>query len=643
MLKTSVPLSNFASLGDLLKFLRRRVQLSQRELSIAVGYSESHLSRIENNERLLDRTSLLALFIPALHLENEPEIIERLLTLCAQNQTTPDTESVVTPLALSEPPIHPVKRNHLPAQLTSFIGRAEEVAEVNALLVDRQNRLVTLTGAGGCGKTRLALRIGEASAHTYAQGIWLVELAPLANPQLLVHRVAGAFQLNESTNQSLLSLLIDFLYPRQALLILDNCEHLVEAAAELASALLRACPHLQILATSRETLSLPGEVSFLVQPFALPPMQQGVHLSRAAVENYDAIRLFVERARSSLRSFALTDQNAQDVARICQRLDGIPLGIELAVVWLNVLSPEQIASRLEQNFDLLTENRRAVLPRHRTLRTMIEWSYNLLSPQEQQLLWRLSIFVGGWSLEAAEAVTTETASPAVLKLLNGLVNKSLVTVDHSTEDMLRYRLLEPIREYLRERLAESKEETQLRERHLGYFVSFAETAEPHLKSFEQMTWLARLDQEQENLRAALGWTLSRKKTEEGLRLVGALGHYWEMRFYLAEGSQWCAAMLAAANDHDASAYNPWRAKVLFTAGFLACYRFETERSQQHLTESLRLCQEAEDDAGAGAVLCFRAINHDRMHNAQQAISDYQEGLRYSQRAEDPWWIAETIH
>lgn len=643
MSDTHVSSNTFTTLGEMLKYLRRRARLSQRELSIAVGYSESHISRIESNDRPLERSSLLALFAPALHIQDQPEIIDRLLALCAQNQTTSDMKLPVVALALPDPAIQPVARSHLPMQLTSFVGRKEEVTEVGAQLATRESRLITLTGSGGCGKTRLALRVGEEVAHTYAHGVWLVELAPLVDPALLAKYVADTFQLSEIPGQPMVARLIDFLQTRHALLILDNCEHLVEAAAELAAVLLRACPRLQILATSREMLGLPGEMNFLVQPLALPPVRRGVRPARAAVEAHDAICLFVERAHTALHAFDLTDQNAPDVARICQRLDGIPLGIELAVTWINVLSPEQIADRLDQDFDLLIGNSRTALPRQRTLRATIEWSYNLLAAPEQTLLRRLSIFLGGWRLEAAEALTADFRGKQVLHLLNALVNKSLVTVDHAAERGVRYRLLEPIREYLYERLVETDDVEQLRDRHLTYFVALVEAAEPRLKSHEQREWLARLDQEQENLRAALGWSLSRQRIEEGLRLVGALGHYWEMRFYLAEGDRWCTAVLTAADKHDAIAYNPWRAKALFSAGILACYRFEIERSQQHLSESLRLCQEAEDDAGAGAVLCFRAINHDRMNNAHQAIGDYREGLRLSQRAEDAWWIAETFH
>ncbi|RIK57211.1 MAG: serine/threonine protein kinase, partial [Chloroflexi bacterium] len=290
-----VPLSNFTTCGELLKFLRRRARLSQRELSIAVGYSESHISRIEHNERPVDRTSLLALFVPALHIQSEPEVVERLLTLCAQSTAAPSEPAA--PAAPADTPsiavAQPANHSHLPIQLTSFIGRQEEMTELCDLLQNPKVRLVTLTGVGGCGKTRLALRAGEEVAQAYVHGVWLAELSSLTDPNLLSKTVAAAFNLTERIDQPVLTGLTDFLYPRQVLLILDNCEHLVEAVARLAAALLRACPRLQILATSRESLGVPGEANVRVQPLALPPALPGAKPARAEVEGYDAIQLFV--------------------------------------------------------------------------------------------------------------------------------------------------------------------------------------------------------------------------------------------------------------------------------------------------------------------------------------------------------------
>ncbi len=282
--------SAHTSLGDLLKYLRRRARLSQRELSIAVGYSESHLSRIENNERPIDRASLLALFVPALQIENELETISRLLALgeqaAANTLGNPSAAARVRPAAETRS----ARSSHLPAQLTSLIGRLEEVAELSGLLADSRTRLLTLTGAGGCGKTRLALRVGEEMACRFPHGAWLVELAPVAEPGLVANALAAVFDIREEGDRSLLSSISDYFRPRQALLILDNCEHLVEPAAHLAASLLLACPGLQIMATSREPLSIPGEINYPVQPLALPPRRPGAGASVTEVEGYDAIR-----------------------------------------------------------------------------------------------------------------------------------------------------------------------------------------------------------------------------------------------------------------------------------------------------------------------------------------------------------------
>lgn len=583
MQPSSIPLDTFDSVGNLLKFLRRRARLSQRELSIAVGYSESHLSRIETNQRQIDRTSLLALFIPALHVENEPEIIARLLALCEQPLNPASDDSAVRSARVMSP-AQAVFQHRLPAQLTSFVGREEEVAEVCTLLRSGRRRLLTLTGAGGCGKTRLALYVGEGMAQAYEHGVWLVELAPLADPQLLPTVVAATFGLNKVTGDAPLAQLTEFLYARRTLLIFDNCEHLVEAAASLAAALLQACPQVQILATSRETLAVPGEMNYRVHPLALPPSQRNVRPTCAEIVQYDAIQLFVERARSSLHSFKLTNQNAPAVARICQRLDGIPLAIELAAAWVCLLSPEQIANRLEQDFELLVDGRRCVLARHQTVRAAMDWSYNLLSEAERVLLRRLSVFVGGWNLNAAEAVTADKigeeqwlAHDTVLKLLNQLVNKSLVVVDYSVEDDPRYRLLELLREYAQEELAKADEVERLHSRHLAYFTALAEAIDAKLDVHPQHTCLADLEQEQENLRAALSWSLLHDQ-EEGLRLATALGRFWRHCGYYSEGRRWLQLALASTLQPSSL-----QARALLRAGILA-------RLQRDFAEAILLSE-----------------------------------------------------
>lgn len=623
--------ASFATFGELLKFLRRRAQLSQLELSIAVGYSEAQISRLETNQRRPDRASVLALFVPALGIQRDPAVIERLVALCAEPAGAVKEE-------------HP--RGRLPAALTSFIGRREEIAEICQMLRRNETRLVTLTGAGGCGKTRLALAVAEALASNYPHGVGLAELAPLSDPHLAVKTVAAAFGLGENSDRPLLGTLTDHLRPRRALLILDNCEHLIETAAELTATLLRGCPQLHILATSRETLSIPGEMDYRVQPLALPPLRQGERPLRAMVEGYDAISLFVERAATARRGFALLDQNAPAIARICRRLDGIPLALELAAAWVALLTPEQIAERLDEDFALLAGAQRGVVPRHQTLTAAIEWSYNLLTDTERALLRRLSIFNSGWNLEGAESVAgglPPLATIETLALLQRLVSKSLVVVEHPPEGEPRYRLLETIRAYTREKLAASGEEAEVRDRCLNYLVALAERADPELRSARQMTWLARLDLELDNLRAALDWSLTPENAGAALRLVAALGHYWEMRSDLVEGGRWCDAALAAASSRADLRDSERRAAALFVAGMLAGYSWDSEKSLRHLQESLRIYREHGDMAGIAATLCFIAIAQDRRHQSHQAVCTFQEAVQAAQQAEDAWWIAENLH
>lgn len=511
------PFITFSTCGELLKFLRRRAHISLRELSIEIGYSESHLSRIENNERAVDRATLLARFVPALGLEGEPEIVARLLALCDQqpNDAAPIANPAAAPSSAPLPSISQPASTDIypfPLQLTSFIGRVEEISEVCKLLQDQNVRLVTLTGAGGCGKTRLALRIGEEVKSFYTDGVHLVELAALVEPHLLPTVLATTVGVGIVAGDAALAALVDFLRSSRRLLILDNCEHLIEAVADAVVTLLLACPHLQILTTSREVLAIPGEFVYRVQPLALPSMQVDAQPSAAAIVRCDGVRLFVERARAASNTFVLTDQNASAVARICHRLDGIPLCIELAAAWVATLAPEQIAARLEHDLSLLTTDSRRTLQRHQTLHTAIDWSYRLLSAKERTLLRRLAVFRGGWSLEAAEAVVADDqdggrmiAAQEVLMLLRQLANKSLIVVEDSLKSGARYRLLEPLREVLYEKLIEAEEQTQLQQRHLAYYTRLAEAAEAGLSGADQQQWLDRLETEHDNLRLALKW------------------------------------------------------------------------------------------------------------------------------------------
>ena len=401
--------------------------------------------------------------------------------------------------------------NNLPLQLTSFIGRQKELEEVRQRLASF--RLLTLTGPGGTGKTRLALQAAASAIESFADGAWLVELAPLADPVLVPQNIASTFGLRENPGQTLIELVADYLHGRNLLLVLDNCEHLIEACAQAADRLLHACPDVKILVSSREALGIDGEATYRVPPLSLPDayeLQEYEQLAR-----YESVQLFVERAKAVNSHFSLTPKNAPAVRRICQRLDGIPLALELAAARLKLFSAEQIAARLDDRFRLLTGGSRTALPRQQTLGAMIDWSYELLSEPEKALFRRLSVFAGGWSFEAAEAVCTGEVDGGlviepveVLDLLAQLVNKSLVLVDEQGEES-RYHFLETVRQYASEKLVASGEAAQVRYRHMIFFAGQASQDHDRYLQFSpglyrRMAWLER---ELDNLRLAQEWAL----------------------------------------------------------------------------------------------------------------------------------------
>jgi len=454
--------------------------------------------------------------------------------------------------------------HNLPAQLSSFVGREREQVEVRHLLAT--NRLVTLTGSGGCGKTRMALQAAAALVAEFADGVWLVDLTALSDPALVLPQVAMVFGVPEAADRSMQAGLADFLRDRQLLLVLDNCEHLIEASTHLAEQLLRAAPKLRVLATSREPLGVMGESVFQVLSLSLPDMGRP---ALEAVAQSEAGRLFVERAMALKPDFFITEANAPAVVQICQRLDGIPLALELAAARVRTMPAEQIAGRLDDRFQLLTGGGRTALPRQRTLRALIDWSWDLLAEPERVLLRRLSAFMDGWNLEAAEAVGAGDGleTEDVLDLLTRLVDKSLALAE-DRDGLARYRLLETVRQYAHEKLLESGEAERVRDRHMEFFVRLAEAAEPNLRRSEQVRWLNLLEAEHSNLRAALTWSLKRgaKGADAGLRLAGSLGQFWVVRTYLSEGLDWLTRVLALP---EASARTLKRAKALNRAAFLA--------------------------------------------------------------------------
>ncbi len=405
-------------------------------------------------------------------------------------------------------------------------------------------RLITLIGTGGCGKTRLALEVGTALLGTYPDGIWLVELAPIGDPNLVASTVGTVLGLQDSANQSTLGHLVEVLRSRRLLLILDNCEHLLDACARLADTLLRGCPQVQILATSREALGIGGEVSWRVPSLAVPQSEKLPPIPDLL--QIEAVRLFIERAQAVQPSFVLTSQNASAVAQICRRLDGIPLALELAAARLKGLSPEQLVSRLDLRFRLLTGGSRAALPRQQTLAAAVAWSYDLLTPTEQALFNRLAVFVDGFTLEAAETVCGDAGVEDVLDLLLRLVEKSLVIAEPGDNELDRYRLLETLRQYGRDKLVASGEVEVISRRHASFYLALAETAEPALHGSEQVAWLDRLEREHNNLRAAIEWYEANDEWVEALRLAGAISWFWTVRGYYTEGRARLSVILEKA-------------------------------------------------------------------------------------------------
>ncbi|HEY6712996.1 MAG TPA: tetratricopeptide repeat protein [Rubrobacter sp.] len=499
-------------------------------------------------------------------------------------------------------PAGTARRHNLPLARTSFIGRERERLEVKRLLA--MTKLLTLTGAGGCGKTRLAVEVAGDLVGAYPDGVWLVELAALSEGELVPQAVAQALGVPEQPDRSLLETLKDVLRSRKMLLVVDNCEHLVEAVASLVDALLDSCPGLRVLATSREPLNAAGEVAWVVPSLTVPYSRQQAY-TPPELEAYESVRLFLERASQRDPFFELTLRNGQAVAQVCRRLEGIPLAIELAAGRMGMLSAEQLASRLEDFLKLLTGGRTAD-PRHRTLRATLEWSHELLSEPERVLFSRLSVFAGGWTLEAAEEVCSGEGieQDDVLELLSELVDKSLVAAEASPgeERVVRFRMLEPVRQYGQERLQEESGTAEwVREHHAQYYLALAQEAEPELEGANQTRWIDRLEAEHDNLRTALSWALEGGQAELGLRLAGALRLFWVGRSHYSEGRRWYEEGLKRGD----SAPQPVRANALVGAGFFAASLGDPELAIERLEVGLVLYRQVGDRRGAAT--CLRLL------------------------------------
>jgi predicted ATPase/class 3 adenylate cyclase len=489
--------------------------------------------------------------------------------------------------------------NNLPQQLNSFVGRERELAEAKQRLA--ANRLVTLLGMGGIGKSRLSIQLGADLLDDYRDGVWLIELAPLTDPRLVPQAVASVLGVKEDAGHSVQESLLRYVRDKQLLFILDNCEHVVQACAELAKQLMQAGAGVKVLASSRDVLQVAGESSYQVPTLSVPAAP-GPHgqLAPGALMQHEAVRLFVERALAAQPSFEITASNAGAVADVCRRLDGIPLALELAAARTRALSVEAIAARLDDRFRLLVSGDQTVLPRQRTLRALIDWSHDLLPEQERLLFRRLAVFAGGFALEAAEQVGGGDGLDAadVLDLLAHLVEKSLVILEFSGQ---RYRMLDTVRHYAQERLDESPDKAGAQARHFAHYLQVAEQARAGLVGAEQGAWLARLDQERENLLAAHGRCdgADSGACEMGLRLVYALRPYWLNRGLLALGFRITVEALdrEGAKKRDQARYSGLR-----DAGYLGYFMGRYAQSRAYLQESLGIAREMGNAQSAAEVL-----------------------------------------
>jgi predicted ATPase/DNA-binding CsgD family transcriptional regulator/Tfp pilus assembly protein PilF len=527
-------------------------------------------------------------------------------------------------------------RHNLPASRTSFVGREHEMLEIKRHLA--MTRLLTLTGAGGSGKTRLALEVARGLIGAYPEGVWLVELASLSQGEFVAQAAAEAVGVQGQPGRPLTDTLVDALRAKRMILILDNCEHLVDAVAELVALLLNSCPRLRILATSRQALGAVGEIVWPVSLLSVPDLRSAPTV--AQLEGYEAIRLFVDRARQRNPAFSLRHENAQAVAQICAHLEGLPLAIELAAARIKMLPPQALLDRLKDRLKLLTGGPRELSERQRTLRSTIEWSYALLDEGEQLLFGRLAVFSGGRTLEAIEAICDAEGDLPVDTFdgISSLLDKSLLRQEEGPNGEPRLVMLETVHEFAREKLEESAEAEEIKRVHAQYFLTLAEEAYPELKGSHQLEWLERLEAEHDNMRAALSWAIERKEVEVALRLGGALSWFWSVRGYHGEGRRWLEEALAM----DGRVSPEVQAMALAGVVALAREQGDYERAQETCEEGLELL--VHEEASEAKLRLLRNLGWvvREREDYGQAKPLYEESLALSREMSDTWWLATSL-
>jgi predicted ATPase/DNA-binding SARP family transcriptional activator len=513
-------------------------------------------------------------------------------------------------------------KHNLPLKLSTFIGREKEQDEVINLVA--KNRLVTLAGVGGIGKTRLSLQVGQKLLNDYSNGVWFATLDSLSDPTLVPGTVASVFDIRESPDRLIIERLMETLRGKTTLLILDNCEHLLDACVQLITSLLQSCPNLKILTTSRETLNIDGEAIYYLPPLSIP---EHINTSVEKLTEYESIQLFTERAALTLSSFSLTKENAEPVVDICHRLDGIPLAIELAAAHVNILQVEEISKQIHDSLALLANGGRATLPRHQTLQASMDWSWGLLTESEQTFMRQLSVFAGGWTLESAQAVCEGDA----LNLIRALVKKSLIMVIQKSEGETRYHFHEIVRKYASEKLVKSGEEENTRTQHLKYFLELSEQIEPGLHGPQQVEWFARMINERDNVRAALEQS-AKTDIEAGLYLLGRLEELWES-FDLREGARWLTEFIQKSESKD---FPHARAKALLAQGWLLIWFQQFALADAAGRECLELFRACADKQGEVDALLLLSNAWDYQDGPAEELEFNQQALTLAQSLGDKW-------
>jgi predicted ATPase/DNA-binding XRE family transcriptional regulator len=613
------------SFGALVKRYRGRAGLTQEALAEAAGLSVRGLSDLERGVSNAPRAATVQWLADALLLaENERAVFEALARRQAAAALSTETSSAAASL------------NNVPLALTSFVGREDDLSTVQALL--RGNRLVTLTGTGGIGKTRLALQLASEMLTEFPDGIWLVELAGLSDSELVPRAAAAVFNVREEPEQDTVTALIEHLRDRHLLILLDNCEHLVYACANLATSLLQLCPSIRVLATSREGLAVAGETQYRVPSLATPDPTCLPTLHEMCV--YPAVRLLVERAQARRPDFGITARTAHAAAQICARLDGIPLALELAGAQLSVLAVEGVAARLDDRFQLLVGGSRIAPPRQKTLRAAIDWSYELLTHKERTAFRRLSVFVGGWTLEAAEAVCTyeEVTSGDVLALLGSLAEKSLVSVEER-DGVMRYRLLETIRLYAREHLVASGEEAIVQGRRRDWCITLADRGATAVGAGIE-TWMKQMDAELDNLREVLRWTISDPGGfDAAAQLIEGLGRFWPRRGLLKESRFWLEQIL----NHWMELTDGQRAQVCMSLGDLTYSEGNYKESVEHFSDAVAMFRRQGDTCRLAAALREQGVAARWLGDFDRAAACFDECLTLYRDLKDRPRVAGTLY